>query len=472
MNKSRSKWWVVIAVLLLVVPAAMAVADAFLTSHPALLAATTPAPSTGFQWRPFLAPFHSVLLHYPIGFVSLAYLLDLIYLRRKNPELRKILAFIMMLSALSAVVVAGLGLLRGSGGGYDEKTLSMHRTFGVSVAVLTMITWGAQWLCFHHEDKLSLSILYRVLFSGTLVSLVIAGHQGGNLTHGSNYLIQNAPDFVKDLLKETETPNPSHEAIANPGVKFYQDKVLPILEARCYECHGPEKQKSSYRLDKKDIALKGGESGLTAIKAKDPLGSNLVRLILMLRDEDDVMPPAGKSALTPEETMTIVQWIQLGAPFPEQAGAAPETVTATNDSAVGSKPETTSVTAAANTEAGTSNGGKIDFATQIKPILEQNCLSCHGAEKQKGKLRLDTLESVLKGGSDDGPAVVPGNADKSPIIRRISIAAKEDKNDEMMPPAKKGGPLSADKIALLKQWVNEGAVWPGQLMLQTVNAAK
>jgi len=42
------------------------------------------------------------------------------------------------------------------------------------------------------------------------------------------------------------------------------------------------------------------------------LGSNLVRLILMLRDEDDVMPPAGKSALTAEETMSIIQWIQLG----------------------------------------------------------------------------------------------------------------------------------------------------------------
>src|SRR5437773_10849368 len=57
---------------------------------------------------------------------------------------------------------------------------------------------------------------------------------------------------------------------------------------------------------------------------------------------------------------------------------------------------------------------KVDFAKEIQPILQNNCVKCHGPEKQKGKLRLDSKEAALKGGKD-GPAFVAGDAAKSEI---------------------------------------------------------
>src|SRR5256885_6314793 len=63
---------------------------------------------------------------------------------------------------------------------------------------------------------------------------------------------------------------------------------------------------------------------------------------------------------------------------------------------------------------------KVDFAKQIRPILEQNCVKCHGPEKQKAKLRLDSKEAAMKGGKD-GAIVVAGKADKSEMYRRIPL---------------------------------------------------
>ena len=75
----------------------------------------------------------------------------------------------------------------------------------------------------------------------------------------------------------------------------------------------------------------------------------------------------------------------------------------------------------------------VDFVREIQPILQKACVQCHGAEKQKGKLRLDTREALLKGG-EDGKAVEPGNPDKSDIFRRITLP--EDDDDAMPPKGK------------------------------------
>ena len=94
---------------------------------------------------------------------------------------------------------------------------------------------------------------------------------------------------------------------------------------------------------------------------------------------------------------------------------------------------------------------KIRFATDIQPLFAQRCLECHGPDKQKGGLRLDRLDSLLKEQKSGASAVVPGHLDKSEIIRRIT----SDDPDEVMP--SKGDPLSADEIGKLKDWVASGA---------------
>jgi len=97
---------------------------------------------------------------------------------------------------------------------------------------------------------------------------------------------------------------------------------------------------------------------------------------------------------------------------------------------------------------------KVDFAKQIQPILRQNCVKCHGPEKQKGKLRLDSKEVAMKGGKD-GAVLVAGDADKSELYRRI-ILPKGD--DDIMP--NEGDPLSKEQTDLVRVWINQGAEWP------------
>jgi hypothetical protein len=98
--------------------------------------------------------------------------------------------------------------------------------------------------------------------------------------------------------------------------------------------------------------------------------------------------------------------------------------------------------------------GKVDFAKDIKPILDQNCVKCHGEEKQKGKMRLDSRDAALKGGKA-GPALVAGNVEKSELFRRINLPKSDD---DFMP--SEGEPLTKAQIDLIREWINQGAVWP------------
>jgi mono/diheme cytochrome c family protein len=94
-----------------------------------------------------------------------------------------------------------------------------------------------------------------------------------------------------------------------------------------------------------------------------------------------------------------------------------------------------------------------DYARDIQPILAQHCYECHGAEKARGKLRLDLRASALKGGNT-GPAIVPGDSENSILVRRLLGLDGE----EQMP--KDADPLPAAQIALIRTWIDAGAVWP------------
>ncbi len=102
---------------------------------------------------------------------------------------------------------------------------------------------------------------------------------------------------------------------------------------------------------------------------------------------------------------------------------------------------------------------KVDFARDIQPILQKSCVECHGPEKPKAKLRLDTKEGALKGGKD-GAVIEPGNADKSEVYRRITLPAD---NDDVMP--NKGDKLTKAQTDLIRDWINQGAPWPDGVVL-------
>jgi hypothetical protein len=96
---------------------------------------------------------------------------------------------------------------------------------------------------------------------------------------------------------------------------------------------------------------------------------------------------------------------------------------------------------------------KVDFVRDVQPILKARCLKCHGTEKPKGQLRLDSKPLAMKGGVS-GAAIRPGKAAESPLVK---LLLSEDP-DERMPA--KAPPLPAAQIDVLRRWIDEGAAWP------------
>jgi hypothetical protein len=115
-------------------------------------------------------------------------------------------------------------------------------------------------------------------------------------------------------------------------------------------------------------------------------------------------------------------------------------------------------------------GKRIDFAQQIRPVLERSCVACHGGEKPRSFFRLDGRDAILKGGASGAAAVVPGHSEKSPLIDYVSGKVP----DSEMPPraARERFPgLTPEEVTLLRTWIDQGAEWPTGLLLTSPKTA-
>jgi hypothetical protein len=98
------------------------------------------------------------------------------------------------------------------------------------------------------------------------------------------------------------------------------------------------------------------------------------------------------------------------------------------------------------------------YADVVQPILQQHCVSCHGPEKQKAGLRLDSFAD-LQHGAENGPVLVPGKADDSPMIQRLLLPLD---HEDHMPPEGRPQP-TREEIGLLQWWINAGAPGEGKV---------
>ena len=103
-----------------------------------------------------------------------------------------------------------------------------------------------------------------------------------------------------------------------------------------------------------------------------------------------------------------------------------------------------------------SSDEKVDFSSQIRPIISAKCFRCHGPDEssRKAKLRLDLRDEALKERKGIRP-IVPGDLSKSEMVRRITTRDEDD----VMPPPKEGHPLTPGEIDLLKRWIQQGAAY-------------
>ena len=92
----------------------------------------------------------------------------------------------------------------------------------------------------------------------------------------------------------------------------------------------------------------------------------------------------------------------------------------------------------------------------IKPLIVNSCLKCHGAEKPKSKYRVDSREAFIKGGESDEAAVITGKSEKSPVVHYVADLVV----DYEMPPTDKRDKypkMTAEQIGILRAWIDQGA---------------
>lgn len=249
----------------------------------------------------FIGRLHPVLVHLPIGILLLACLFQLLVTKSRFSALRPAVPLSFLLGAVGAAASCISGFLLSKSGDYETGLVSRHQWMGIAV-MLTAFALCLLYKFYSHGRTLTLASL------GLFVLIMITGHLGGSLTHGADYL-------TDALAKDSTDKGPALKPIANvQEAKVYADVVQPLLQARCYNCHGPDKMKGKLRLDSPEAILKGGENGQAVVPNKAGESALMEKILLPLHNKEH-MPPKEKVQLTQNEIALLHWWISSGADF-------------------------------------------------------------------------------------------------------------------------------------------------------------
>ncbi|HLO81016.1 MAG TPA: c-type cytochrome domain-containing protein, partial [Chitinophagaceae bacterium] len=251
----------------------------------------------------FLGRLHPLLVHLPIGILVIGLILYWWQRIDHTKEFGAALKPIFFIGAVAAVLSCLTGLMLANQGEYDETAINRHRNTGIALAVVSVYFWflASKKVFGNRTNYLSYSMM---------ILLVVAGHYGASLTHGSGFLFGSSEKlYVIQPIADVQN------ALA------YQDVINPILQQKCVGCHGPDKQKGKLRLDNEQHILKGGKDG-EVVKGKED--AELLNRILLPPDDEDHMPPKEKGQLSKDQVALIRWWINNGADFKAKVNAIPQ----------------------------------------------------------------------------------------------------------------------------------------------------
>ncbi|NQV24557.1 MAG: DUF1553 domain-containing protein, partial [Rhodopirellula sp.] len=193
----------------------------------------------------------------------------------------------------------------------------------------------------------------------------------------------------------------------------FEKDVLPIFTKNCFNCHGKSSPQLGLDLRSARLVRRGSQNGPVVVPG------SLDESLLWKKVSSGEMPPKQfKLDLTKDELAVIKRWIESGA-----------------KSAMGMElPQDVQQQLAL-------------FDEEIRPLFEQRCVECHGAEEPEADLDLRTLPTLLRG-SHSGPVVYEGFSDKSVLIRRLT--------SHEMPPPDAGEPLTPAEIHTITSWIDKG----------------
>ena len=248
----------------------------------------------------FLGRFHPIILHLPIGALIILFFMELINSFNSKLNLDSACNILLWFSVISIIPTLLLGFLLGSSGNYDDDLLNSHKWLGWFTALICI------WLVVIREKKSianpnKVSNFYKVFLFVNVILLSLAGHYGGYLTHGEDYLTKYMPVAMKKMIGldnenaeyiviNEEVDDSSSEAV------YYENTIRPIIQTYCFECHNVDKQKGDMRLDTLHWDMRNQRH---AERWHEAL--NVINL--------GEMPPKKKKQLETNERRILVNWL-------------------------------------------------------------------------------------------------------------------------------------------------------------------
>lgn len=291
------------------------------------------------KWIGFFGGFHPILLHLPIGAVSLILLMEgtaLFSGFRYRPNTTLALAF----AAFTGVFATIFGYFLYLTGDCAGELIEAHKRDGIIFTILLIATFLIKYGS-DITSKKTRAILktgYIIGLAATTFMMILAGHHGGEITHGDpmdnapwntkskassntrhrtgremNPATNNATELATTPEKEQKTvqaatsPQPTYDPVV------YTTIVAPIITEKCVKCHGDNKQKGGLRMDSYAALIKGGDYEKCLVPG-DIAESTMITFLHLPLDDDLRMPPEGKPQLTEDEISILTWWVAEDAP--------------------------------------------------------------------------------------------------------------------------------------------------------------
>jgi uncharacterized membrane protein len=344
----------------------------------------------GPYWHLF-GKFHPALAHFPIALLVVAALVESWSILRRQRKPIGTTLVCLYIGAAAAVVSTLLGWADANVTGDKGTTVDLHRWLGVTVAGFAVVSVILSIIVLRRtKSSWRLIWSYRAGVLASAALVGLVGSFGGKLVHGETYYSDAYALLQQELAQGTQE-------IAKPVASDFGD-------VRDFATVSPTKI-----IDK----VSGETESVKPQATTKPIIQN---------PAVDGGQVAAATALAPSPSTTR----------PAAPDIAPPGIAA----AVGF------------------GGGQIDYARDIEPIFQANCVKCHNEIKKKGGYRLDERERVFAAGQSGKVAVLPGKSDESLLVKMIE--GKGEFADSIMPP--KGPPLTFQQIALIRRWIDEGAL--------------
>ncbi|MDC1056002.1 hypothetical protein OAQ07_00440 [Flavobacteriaceae bacterium] len=258
----------------------------------------------GLDLAAFFGRLHPLLVHLPIGFILLALLFDLKRFKEKGSRYN-FLNIIWFLAFISSFFSALMGWLLAQNGYYIDADLTPHQYTGILLVFFSCLGWVLRIKNINMP-----SLFMRINNLIVLFLLILVGHLGGSLTHGSDYLTKHAPDFISS---KQEYKNKLFEEYTLDSIVVFKDFVQPLLNEKCVACHNNNISRGGLNLSNIESIKKGGRSG-AAFVSKNPSKSLIFKRISFSQDNEKFMPPTG-IPFSYHEIQLVQWWIQEGANY-------------------------------------------------------------------------------------------------------------------------------------------------------------